>query len=270
MPFVLAPNLWRKLMRPARKDVAAAERAHGDRILVDVDSPESLDEVFWRIFAAEEYIAPTHLKPHAPDPETTWKYVCYVNAILNAQDTRASRYLSKNNNNILRLGAIRRAFPQALILIPFREPMSHAGSLLRQHQNFLEMQAQDRFVRSYMSWLAHHEFGQDQRPFRFGEDPVSSHGTDTLAYWLELWCATYAWLERTAPQDAIFVCYEDLCAGPAVWNRLAEIAGVTSDGAEDGFRLSTTRANTAADPKLAEQASALYARLVDRARAALR
>jgi hypothetical protein len=268
MPFVLAPNLWRKLMRSSRKDVAAAERAHGDRILVDIDSPESLDEVFWRIFAGNEYIASTHLERHSPDPETTWKYVCYVNAILSAQDARAPRYLSKNNNNILRLGAIRKAFPRALILIPFRHPLSHAGSLLRQHRNFMEMQAQDRFVGAYMTWLAHHEFGQDHRPFRFGDEPVSSHGTDTLAYWLEMWCATYAWLERSAPEDAIFVCYEDLCGDPEVWDRLAGIARVSSDGAE-GFRLSAATADAATDPRLAEQAAALYARLVDRARAAL-
>lgn len=273
MPFVLAPNLWRKLARSSKRNVAAAERAHGDRILVDVDSPESLDEVFWRIFAGEDYIEKTHLKPHLPDPETTWKYVCYVNAILNAQDTRVPRYLSKNNNNILRLNGIRQAFPQALILIPFRDPLSHAGSLLRQHRNFLEMQAEDRFVRSYMTWLVHHEFGHDHRPFRFCEDGptrVSSYGTDKIEYWLGMWCATYEWLERSAPEDAIFVCYEDLCSGTEVWTRLAKIAGITTVWEEDGtFLSSNVRVEAANDLDLTEQASAIYARLAHRARAAL-
>lgn len=84
MPFVLAPNLWRKLARFSKRDMAPTERAHRDGILVDVDNPESLDDVFWRIFAGEDYIGKTHLKPHSPDAETTWKYVCYVNAVLNA------------------------------------------------------------------------------------------------------------------------------------------------------------------------------------------
>jgi hypothetical protein len=268
MPFVLAPNLWRKLMRSQRRDVAATERAHGDRIEVDIDSPESLDEVFWRIFAGTEYIAKTHLEPHAPDPETTWKYVCYVNAILHAQDARVPRYLSKNNNNILRLSTIRQAFPQALVLILFRDPVAHAGSLLRQHRNFSKMQADDRFVRSYMTWLAHHEFGHDQRPFRFG-DARSSYDRDTIDYWLEMWCATYAWLERSAPKDAIFVCYEDLCSDPKVWSRLAAIAGIAGDGEEGSFRVSTAAADPGSDPELAARAAALYGRLVERARAAL-
>lgn len=274
MPFVLAPNLWRKLARSSKRDVAAAERAHGDRILVDVDSPESLDEVFWRIFAGAEYIEKTHLKPHSPNPEAMWKYVCYVNAILNAQGTHVPRYLSKNNNNILRLNGIRRAFPQALILIPFRDPLSHAGSLLRQHRNFTKTQVEDRFVRSYMTWLVHHEFGHDHRPFRFGEDGptrASLYDIDTIEYWLDIWCATYEWLERSAPEDAIFVCYEYLCSGTEVWSRLAKIAGIMTGWEKyDTFRLSNVRVEAANDLNLAEQASDIYARLADRARAALR
>ena len=273
MPFVLAPNLWRKLAGGSKREVAAAERAHGDRILVDADSPESLDEVFWRVFAGDDYIARTHLRPHEPDDETTQRYVRYVNAILAAQDPpRADRYLSKNNNNILRLHGIRRAFPRALILIPFRDPMAHAGSLLTQHRNFLDMQAGDRFVLSYMTWLGHHEFGHDHRPFRFdGAAPAGDPDTGHIDYWLDLWAATYGWLERSAPTDAVFVCYEDLCAGPEVWNRLAALAGVPAGGdADAAFRQGAARAGGAdPDPGLAARTGALYTRLRDRARAAL-
>lgn len=274
MPFVLAPNLWRRLARCSQRTLAATERAHGDRILVDPDSPEGLDEVFWRVFSGAEYIEKTHLKPHMPDPETTWSYVRYVNAILNAPGRQASRYLSKNNNNLLRLHAIRRAFPRALILIPFRDPLSHAGSLLRQHRNFVAMQGQDPFVRSYMRWLVHHEFGLDHRPFRFcgeGEAQVSPYGTDTLDYWLDLWCETYGWLERAAPGDAVFVCYEDLCRSAEVWNRLAGIAEIRTAGeGSDAFRASAAGVAVAYPVDLAEKASAIYVRLIERARAALR
>jgi hypothetical protein len=270
MPFVLAPNLWRKLMRSQQKDVAATERAHGDSLVVDVDSPESLDEVFWRIFAGKEYIEPGYLRPHAPDAETAWKYVCYVNAILNAQDGRAKRYLSKNNNNILRLSTIRMAFPRALILIPFREPLAHAGSLLRQHRNFTKLQAEDPFAASYMKWLVHHEFGNDHRPFRFVGTAPPAHPPDTVAYWLDIWCNTYGWLEHAAPEDALFVCYEDLCSDPEVWRALARAADLpAADEGGEAFRQSPATADAGSDPALAEQAAALCARLQDRARTAL-
>jgi len=248
-------------------------------VVPDVDfiaynKTESLDEVFWRIYAGVEYIEKTHLKPHWPDAETIWKYVCYVNAVLDAQETRLPRYLSKNNNNILRLDSIRLAFPRALILVPFREPLAHAQSLLRQHRRFIQMQAQEGFVRSYMTWLAHHEFGCDHRPFRFGDDGPflpSSRTTDTLDYWLEIWCETYGWLERSAPEDAVFVCYEDLCNRAEVWSRLAGLAGISADLHEDQpFQASSGDVEAAYDFALAEQTSVIYSRLAERARIALR
>ncbi len=274
MPFVLAPNLWRKLACLSKRTVAATtERAHGDRIMVDVDSPEGLEEVFWRVFTGDTYIERKRLKPHLPDSETRWKYVCYINAILNAKDGRVSRYLSKNNNNILRLNTIRHVFPRALILIPFREPLSHAGSLLRQHRNFVKAQENDRFVRSYMTWLVHHEFGLDHRPFRFDEDCATqayTYRTDMIDYWLELWCATYGWLEYAAPKDAIFVCYEDLCSCTDVWLHLAKISGISNECEEyDPFILSDAIAEEANEVKLVEQASCIYDRLTNKARAVL-
>lgn len=274
MPFILAPNLWHKLGNFSKRNVTAAERAHGDRILVDIDSPESLDEVFWRSFYGEEYIEETHLKPHSPEPDVMWKYVCYVNAILNTQDGGVTRYISKNNNNILRLNSIRKAFPQALIFIPFRDPLTHAGSLFRIHRNFVGMQNNDRFVRSYMTWLVHHEFGLTHRPFRFHQNDADhkySHDPETFDYWLDTWLTTYEWLEQTAPDDAIFVCYEDLCTDDKVWDHLANIAEVSHPPEElEALSLSTKSVDEAANPELKQKASTLYERLADRARAALR
>jgi hypothetical protein len=273
MPFVLAPNLWQKLSGASQGAGVAVERAHGDGILVDAESPESLDEVFWRVFAGDDYISKTHLIPHSPDAELVQKYVGYINAILNAQGERKPLYLSKNNNNILRLKAIRQAFPQALILIPFRAPLSHAGSLLRQHQHFTKVHAEDPFSQSYMTWLAHHEFGADHRPFRFDEaaqGQASPHSKDSLDYWLEIWCVTYEWLERTAPDDAIFVCYEDLCSDTTVWGRLADLAGLSTESAQtETFKLGRSPTDTKADPALADRASSLYTRLANKAREAL-
>ena len=270
MPLVLAPTLWSRVSAP-RKTGEPAERAHGDRIFVDIDSPESLDEVFWRVFDGDSYIADDFLAPHRPDEKVTARYAAYVAAILKADSKGRRRYLSKNNNNILRLGALRRQFPEAVILIPFREPLSHAGSLRRQHRNFIAQQSEDAFVRSYMTWLGHHEFGLDHRPFQFdreGRARLSAYDPEGLDYWLELWCQVYTWLERTAPRDAVFVCYEDLCQDPAVWQRLARICCIPEgDATTEAF--SIARSGPDADPTsdVAGRASTLYRRLVENARA---
>lgn len=263
MPFVLAPNLWRRLSLTQRRDIRRAERAHGDNLMVDSDSPESLDEVFWRIFAGEEYIRSDRLSPHAPDEELLRKYVHYVNAILSAQDTRAPRYLSKNNNNILRLDAIHQAFPNALILVPFRQPLQHALSLLHQHVRFSEMQAAQKFVLAYMTWLGHHEFGLGHRPFSFNGTHFRAYPVTGLDYWLELWCEVYSWLLRSKPGPALFVCYEDLCTRSETWRRLAELADTPhADIVGEPLKLSERPTPVGVDRGLADRASALYTQML--------
>lgn len=270
MPFVLAPNLWRRLALISKHQIEYSERAHGDSLLVNADSPESFDEVFWRIFAGNEYLKKTYLKPHEPSKKVVDNYIRYVNAILSAQSSPRDRYLSKNNNNILRLGAIHQAFPNALILIPFREPFQHALSLLRNHHHFSKLQAKSRFTLSYMTWLGHHEFGLGHRPFQFGSTAPSPYSSDTLNYWLELWCQTYAWLEKSKPNSALFICYEDLCMNDEIWTRLAALADVKANHKTgDPFKLSNRPVNVNVNQCLADRASAIYTRLVTQSRAQL-
>jgi hypothetical protein len=178
-------------------------------------TPESFDEVFWRIFSGDEYLGDDRLVAYRPDDEVVNKYVRYVNAILAASDTPHERYLSKNNNNILRLGALHQAFPNALILIPFERLCSMLTPFCASTSVF-KMQSEQKFVLRYMTWLGHHEFGLDHRPFQFDGSARPPYAPDTLNYWLTLWCDTYSWLERSKPEAARFVCYEDLCTRPEV------------------------------------------------------
>lgn len=265
MPFVLAPGLWSRLARQGAKKAVQGERAHGDDLSVDVDSPEALEEPFWRLFAGD-YIQPDHLRPHAPDAEAVEKFRLYIAAILASSEGK-TRYLSKNNNNILRLPTIAAAFPEALILVPFRDPVDHAASLLRQHGNFKDQQAGDPFVASYMGWLAHHEFGGDHRPFRMGETQVTGD-PETLEYWLTLWCEVYEALLADAPEAVQFVGYEALCADPGVWEGIAAKAGIPAEaGAEMAFTQSPRKAAREADPALLARAGAIFDRLTARAAA---
>lgn len=263
MPFVLAPNIWRLVSRTSRRDIAPTERAHGDTIPVGSDSPESLDEVFWRIFAGRDYISNDGLKPHSPSQELLTKYIRYVNAILSAQGSRTQRYLSKNNNNILRLGAIHRAFPHGLILIPFRDPLQQAQSLFFQHVKFSQMQSHCEFILNYMTWLGHHEFGLGHRPFRLKESACCPYAMDTLNYWLHEWCEVYSWLAHSRPEAALFVCYEDLCSRPQTWKRLMDIADSAVESAcGDSLKLSTRLLVNRFDAQLANGAMEIYTRLV--------
>lgn len=265
MPFVLAPNLWQRISALSRKRGEATERAHGDRLLVDFDSPESLDEVFWRVFDGAAYIRSTNLVPHAPDAGLVERYRRYVHAIL--ASAPGQRYLAKNNNNILRLAAIRAAFPDALILVPFRDPLDHADSLLRMHRTFVAQQAADPFVRDYMGWLGHHEFGSDHRPFRFGDAPGPAGDPQSIDYWLDRWIEAYRHVESNLPAGAVLVCYEDLCTDPGVWCRLADAAGVPRESPAYAPLARNESRASGGDPERLAQAQALYQRLRQRAAA---
>ena len=267
MPFVLAPNLWARLCAASKRDLDDAERAHGDNVLVNADSPESFDEVFWRVLDGAAYIRKDHLLPHDPDEETLDRFVSFVNAILTGRTPQFHRYLSKNNNNVLRLQAIENAFPNALILIPFREPLQHAYSLRRQHRRFVEMQTEDRFTRAYMTWLGHHEFGLDHRPFRFPDSVEREADTEDIDYWLITWCESYEWLLQTKPTQAVFVGYEDLCSDPDCWDRLTELAAVANTADRgDPFEESRYPIDDTPDPQLGKRAAEIYRELTEQAR----
>src|SRR4051812_3241920 len=46
MPFPLAPNLWARL--GGKRRLGAAPRGHGDGLSHDLDTPEAIEEAFWR------------------------------------------------------------------------------------------------------------------------------------------------------------------------------------------------------------------------------
>ena len=264
MPFVLMPNLWARLSVGSRKAGRKHERAHGDGLMVDYDSPEALEEMFWRVFAGDRYLRDDCLVPMQPDEQLVERFQSYVAAILaRYRDERPLRYLSKNNNNILRLPTIHRAFPNAVLIVPFRDPVQHAWSLLGQHRRFIAEHKADPFSRQFMTWLVHHEFGSDHRPFRFSEHPPMQHPTDSLNYWLALWTATYRWLLANAPARVIFQSYEKLCTDLGrEWAALAAAADVSGDLINaDVIELRHRQVDEEANPQLQREAEKIYQQL---------
>ena len=94
------------------------------------------------------------------------------------------RYLSKNNLNIARLAAPPESLRRGTILVPFRDPVQQAASMLRQHEWFLEIHEEDDFVREYMETIGHHEFGKGLKLIDFNGwlDGCSSN-PEGLEFW---------------------------------------------------------------------------------------
>jgi hypothetical protein len=267
MPFVLMPSTWSGISSLFRRHKAQEERAHGDRVMVDFDSPEAFEEIFWRSFCGSDYIFEEFLRPHRPDEEIIAQFRRFVGNVL-ASDGAADRhcYLSKNNNNLLRLTALSEAFPKAAIVIPFRDPVQHALSLKRQHELFLQTHARDSFSLDYMNWLGHHEFGKNHRPFRFGEVDFgrNSYGRETLDYWLETWVDAYSYVLRNLPRNGLLVSYERLCGQTdSELERLLAHAGLSAGAWAEQVRFLKAKPHDAPDQssQLSKRAYEVHAEL---------
>lgn len=210
MPFILAPNLWSKLS-PSKKNNDLVERAHGDGIKVSSESPEAFEEVFWMTF--DEI-----------DEETKEKFKNYVQLI--NYKYQKKRYLSKNNQNIRRVELISKIFPNSKILIPFRNPIQHAYSLLSQHKRFIEDSKKDKFVSHYMKWIGHTEFGPNYIPIH--DRNLSFDNDLDINHWLEQWYLTYkhCFDNLKNNENVYFVCYEKLCNASEYWLDILKILNI--------------------------------------------
>ena len=262
LPFPLAPNGWAAMSAKLARQVERTERGHGDGLLHDLDSAEAIEEVFWRHHEAPRYATAEGSSPVPPLPETMAAFRDYVGLVRRRHG--GGRYLSKNNANVLRLPALAEAFPNAVLVHPFRTPLQQAQSLLRQHRQAKQMAAEDPYRAEFMGWLGHHEFGADQRPFLFPGHPPAEGDRDHIDYWLQLWVSVHAaLLDQPAPVRARqhFVDYDALCAGAAGQSGRLSVALGLEDVALDGLQAAPWRAVRGMNPRLLAQAQTVHIRL---------
>lgn len=253
MPFVMSPNTFSGLSKSAHID--KKERSHGDGLMVDLDSPEALDEVLWRLRTGRDYIKEDRLVPYQPTREQVNAYGDFQRLVM--LKTGKRRYLSKSNNSCLRLDALAGQMPDTRFLVPFRSPVHQCRSLIRQQEKFT---GGTRFQKDYMTWLGHHEFGDTHKPFVFGQAPVGNPGE--VSYWRQIWLDTYSSLSEIAGRhgNVLLVSYNDLCRDPEYRETVLKEAGL------EGFRFSELRELDAPEAEASDRAEwdeamALYERM---------
>ena len=281
MPFVLTPLVWNAVSRRFQTAPVALDRAHGDGMTVGFDTAEAFEEVVWRAFWPEKYLADRIVPWRADDTDAEGEFEPFLKnhmrklIALRANGAGAPvRYVSKNNANIARIQKITRLFPDAVILVPFRQPLEQVGSMLRQHRRFERIHAQEAFTRRYMEDIGHFDFGANFRPLDFGGwlDRADGRAAHSADFWLEYWCAAFEHVLSQPGAQLIFVSYEQCCAQPAaVLRRLGGRLGL--DGTDrltsEAGRFRAPRSSAVAAPDVGravlDRALALHAELSRRA-----
>ena len=212
MPFVLAPNLWSKISF-IKSNSDLKERAHGDGIKFSTESPEAFEEVFWKTFDEDE-------------EETFDKFNLYINNILTKYKKR--RYLSKNNQNIRRISKISNFFPRSKILIPFRDPLQHSYSLLRQHEKFINLSKENRFISKYMELIGHTEFGPNY--IAISKRNLLFKNPYDINHWIEQWYLTYKdCLDNLIYKKNVhFISYAKLCNSREYWFSILDLLEINN------------------------------------------
>jgi hypothetical protein len=277
MPFVLCPMLWHALSGPFRgKDAGELrERAHGDGIAIGVDSPEAFEEIVWKRFFPKHY-GKDRIEPWSTCDEREFleffeKHRRKIIALRRRTKPSATRYVSKNNANIARVRALLAALPEARLVVPIRDPLQHAESLLRQHVNFTRMHEQDPFVRRYMAGIGHHDFGDNLLPIDFDGWLATAPTGDATdrGFWLAYWLACHRHLAAIEDERLTFVDFTTLSTRPDL-APLADFAGIERAPLQALCDLLEARpphavGDTDFPADLAGEARALHADLVARA-----
>jgi len=226
------PNLWTPYWhnwladRVGRDRSEPAERAHRDRLKVNRESPEAVEEVLWMNFF-DRLHDPTHdqrLTADTDNPAFERAYRDHIAKLLAVRG--AERYLAKGNYNATRLGYLLKLFPDARIVVPWREPVAQVASLVKQDRLFTRMAAEDARVPRQLARSGHFEFGPGKRAAHLGDDEsaaaiVDDWNAGRLAEgWARYWTAIYRHVldflgADSGHREAVFVLgYERLCADP--------------------------------------------------------
>ena len=246
MPFLFIPLLWHAISHRFRLTGGAVERAHGDGLTIGYDSAEAFEEALWRAFHRHRYLSDRILPWRDDASAASAEFDTFIKnhmrkliALHLSQEAAkegkqgdeqerggAPRYISKNNGNFARLAQIVRIFPDATVLVPLRNPVDHAASLLHAHLRFEEIHARESFTRRYMKDIGHFDFGANLRPIDFDhwlDRPVPE--ANNANFWLTYWRAAFAHILAHPSRNIVLVDYDGLCAQPAT--HLERIAGKT-------------------------------------------
>lgn len=275
MPFVLCPLLWNRYSKHFAKKIEPRERTHGDGIQITEESPEAFEEVVWKLFWPDHYqkdkIEPWNSERNQRFNEFFKEHMRRVIVARQQKTSGQGRYLSKNNLNIARLGSTPEPLELGIFLIPFRNPVQQAASMLQQHRRLSSIQEEDQFVKDYMEAIGHYEFGKTLRPINFNGWVKENYNPSKLSFWIEYWIEAYRFVLNHISDSIVLISYERLVEdSESTLSQLEGILGLAQGQlTSQAGKLHSPRSHSTQQEKLPEtllqKASGVHQRLKEKA-----
>lgn len=226
-PFLFTPYWWNTLLKCAPlRDTRKHERAHGDGILINSESPEAMEEMLWMAFFPHlhETDRSEVLDRLVRNVRFESFYREHIAKLLKARG--GHRYVSKGNYNVTRMGYLHSLFPDARFIVTIREPVGHIVSLMRQHARFATAGKEKPRIVSHMAQAGHFEFGLNRIPIHSGDtervtqiENAWENGEEVRGwalYWDMLYRFVYNQLmqDRALAKQVLVLPFEELCEKP--------------------------------------------------------
>ena len=174
LPFYKTPIFWSYINNLFYLNKKKRQRLHGDNLKIDINSPDSFEELIWK-----NYLENYELKGYwqkienDQDGELSKNLDIFIKKTIHIN--KAKRYLSKNNNNIFRVKYLLNKFPSSKIVIVIRNPIDLAFSSAKVHFKFLKYHKIIKNFSDELSELGHYEFGFQRRMFSLKEKNLLNH-----------------------------------------------------------------------------------------------
>ena len=164
LPFYRTPIFWNYINDLFYLSKKKRQRLHGDNLQVNINSPDSFEELIWKNFL-EDYSLKGYWQKveHHETSDLPKNLDLFIKKIIYIN--KRNRYLSKNNNNIFRVKYLLKKYPDSKIIIVIRNPVDLAFSSAKVHFKFLKYHETIKNFSEELSELGHYEFGFQRKMF---------------------------------------------------------------------------------------------------------
>ena len=226
LPFVKTLYFWNLINKIYFKGVKPKPRVHGDGLQVHPDSPDAIEEIIWKSFLSDYRNSGFYkiLDDNYINDSFKEYYIVQIKKILYLRGNK-KRYLSKGNYNIFRLKYIKNIFPDAKMIICFREPIETAISACKVHQNFINLSEQNKYFDKSLINNCHFEFGKYRKSINNNELNIDRDKIEEkYYYYINQWYKIYSIVIKNYVdlKDVIFINNRTMSENPDFINILTK------------------------------------------------